>query len=75
MGIDIYSIWVYTYIIKGTEGKEMTNTIKVLATLTEDELNKAMAEVKATDEAKAKALKEIEDYKEIRNTLKKWFKA
>ena len=75
MGIDIYNVWVYTYIIKGTEGKEMTNTIKILATLTEDELNKAMAGVKATDEAKARALKEIEDYKEIRNTLKKWFKA
>ena len=28
MGIDIYIIWVYTYIIKGTEGKEMTITVK-----------------------------------------------
>ena len=24
MGIDIYNVWVYTHIIKGTEGKEMT---------------------------------------------------
>lgn len=53
----------------------MTNTIKILSTLTEDELNKAMAGVKGTNEAKARALKEIEDYKEIRNTLKKWFRA
>lgn len=74
MGIDIYIMWVYTYIIKGTEGKEMTE-IKTLATLTTEELTEAMKKVKATDEAKARALKEIEDYKEIRNTLKKWFKA
>lgn len=74
MGIDIYSIWVYTYIIKGTEGTEMTE-IKTLATLTTEELTEAMKKVKATDEAKARALKEIEDYKEIRNTIKKWFRA
>lgn len=56
------------------EGRKM-NEIKVLSTLTTEELNEAMKHVRGTEEAKARALKEISEYKEMRNTLKKWFKA
>jgi hypothetical protein len=52
----------------------MTDTIKILATLTDAELNEAMKHVNGTGEAKAKALKEIREYKEIRATVSKWFK-
>lgn len=55
------------------EGEEMKNTIDILTTLTTEELNKAMNQVKATDEAKAKATKAINDYKEIKATFKKLF--
>lgn len=56
MGIDIYSIWVYTYIIKGTEGKEMTTYY--IYNIANDEY---IGEVKATsiNAAEFKAIKEL----------------
>ena len=51
----------------------MTETIKILATLTDDELKKALEQVKGSDRAKAKALEEIRSYKELRKTVKSWF--
>ena len=51
----------------------MTETIKFLATLTDTELNAAMKQVKGSDEVKARALKEINDYKYAKETLAKWF--
>lgn len=52
----------------------MTNTLKVLAELSEKEIEKAMKEVKGSDEAKKRAIKEINDYKYAREEIAKWFK-
>lgn len=50
------------------------NEIKFLATLTTGEINEAMEYVKGTDEAKARAIKEIEEYKQMREAVKKMFR-
>lgn len=49
------------------------NEIKFLATLTTEEINEAMKDVKGTDKAKAKAIKAIEEYKQMREAVEKMF--
>ena len=50
------------------------NEIKFLATLTTEEINEAMQDVKGTDKTKARAIKEIEEYKQMRESVKKLFR-
>lgn len=52
---------------------ERIETVKTLAALDETTLKKAMKEVKASDKAKARAIKEINDYKYVRNEIAKIF--
>lgn len=53
--------------------EERIETVKTLATLDENTLKKAMKEVKASTKAKARAIKEINDYKYLRNEIAKIF--
>jgi len=67
MGIDIYSIWVYTYIIKGTEGKEMTKAErKAIESYKKDlmaeGIEKEMAEVMAKAFFEAGIIKPVVNY-------------
>ena len=52
----------------------MMNAIKELANLNNEELNRAMAMVHGSDEAKARAMKAISEYKEARKELEKIFR-
>ena len=49
-------------------------TLKTLANESNETLEKAMKMVSGTEEAKARALKEINDYRYAKETLAKWFK-
>lgn len=52
----------------------MMNAIKELANLNNDDLNRAMEMVHGSDEAKARAMKAINDYKVARAKLEKIFR-
>lgn len=51
----------------------MVDTIKVLASLDNETLLKAMQEVKASDAAKERAINSINDYKYARKEIAKLF--
>lgn len=49
-------------------------TMKTLIEMDDETLNKAMAKVKATQEQKARAMKEINDCKYAKEIMRKWFR-
>lgn len=49
-------------------------TMKTLIEMDDETLNKAMAKVKATQEQKARAMKEINDCKYVKEIMRKWFR-
>lgn len=48
--------------------------IKILANESDETLERAINQCKGTNEAKARAMKEIKEYREIRNMMKTLFK-
>lgn len=52
----------------------MMNAIKELANLNNEDLNRAMAMVHGSDEAKARAMEAINDYRVARAELEKIFR-
>lgn len=54
--------------------KNMMNAIKELANLNNEDLNRAMAMVHGSDEAKARAMEAINDYRVARAELEKIFR-
>lgn len=50
-----------------------TQTLKTLVQYDEATLKRAMQEVNASNSAKAKAMQEIETYKQARAIIAKWF--
>ena len=51
----------------------MNNTLKIFENIDNETIEKALSKTKGSDTAKARALKEINDYKYIRAELKKMF--
>lgn len=64
---------MYLDLNKEDNNMTYTQTLKTLAQYDEATLKRAMQEVNSSNSAKAKAMQEIETYKQAREIIAKWF--